>query len=65
MYIFAPGGKAYVEAANSTLRDQIVYGSAYPLRPLVQTVADNKKLGFESDVLQQYFSENAKSIFKL
>jgi predicted TIM-barrel fold metal-dependent hydrolase len=65
MYIFAPGGNAYVEAANSTLRDQIVYGSAYPLRPLVQTVADNKALGFALDVLPQYLAENAKRIFKL
>ena len=65
MYIFAPGGKAYVEAANSTLKDQIVYGSAYPLRPLVQTISDNRKLGFEADSLEQYFSGNAKRIFKL
>ncbi|MCC6534204.1 MAG: amidohydrolase [Burkholderiales bacterium] len=65
MYIFAPGGKAYVEAANGSLRDQIVYGSAYPLRPLVQTVADNRNLGFEASVLSQYFSDNAKRIFKL
>ena len=65
MYLFAPGGKAYVEAANSTLREQIVYGSAYPLRPLVQTIADNRKMGFESDTLDQYFSGNAKKIFKL
>ena len=65
MYMFAPGGKAYVEAANSTLRDQIVYGSAYPLRPLVQTIIDNRKLGFDEPVLQQYFCDNAKRIFNL
>lgn len=65
MYMFAPGGKAYVEAANTTLKEQIVYGSAYPLRPLVQTIADNRKLGFEADVLEHYFHHNAKRIFKL
>lgn len=65
MYIFAPSGKAHVEAANGTLRDQIVYGSAYPLRPLAQTIADNRKLGCEADVRDQYFSENAKRLFKL
>jgi len=65
MYIFAPGGLAYVEAANGTLRDQIVYGSAYPLRPLVQTVSDNRTIGFEADALKQYFSGNARTLFKL
>jgi predicted TIM-barrel fold metal-dependent hydrolase len=65
MYIFAPGGKAYVEAANGALREQIVYGSAYPLRPLAQTVADNRQLDFNDDVLPYYFAENAKRIFNL
>lgn len=65
MYLFAPGGTAYVEAANGSLRDQIVYGSAYPLRPLVQTVADNRALGFAAETVPLYFSGNAKRIFKL
>lgn len=65
MYLFAPGGRAYVEAANGALCDQIVYGSAYPLRPLVQTVSDNRNIGFEPAVLEQYFSGNAKRLFRL
>jgi len=63
MYIFAPGGMAYVEAANSTLREQIVYGSAYPLRPVIQTVDDTRKLPFDAAVLEDYFAGNAKQIF--
>ena len=63
MYLFAPGGRAYVEAANSVLREQIVYGSAYPLRPLVQTIEDTRKLPFEKDVLEDYFAGNSKRIF--
>ena len=62
MYLFAPGGRAYVEAANSILREQIVYGSAYPLRPLVQTIEDTRKLPFESGVLADYFAGNAKRL---
>ena len=65
MYLFAPGGGAYVEAANSTLREQIIYGSAYPLRPLVQTVADNRALPFSADVLEDYFSNNSKRVLGL
>lgn len=63
MYIFAPGGSAYVEAANSTLREQIVYGSAYPLRPVIQTVEDTRNLPFEGAVLEDYFAGNSKRIF--
>jgi len=65
MYIFAPGGRAYVDAANSTLREQIVYGSAYPLRPLVQTIEDTRKLPFDAGVLPDYFAGNAQRIFSL
>jgi predicted TIM-barrel fold metal-dependent hydrolase len=65
MYIFAPGGLAYVDAANGSLREQIVYGSAYPLRPLVQTIADNRKYPFEPATLEAYFFGNARQLFKL
>lgn len=65
MYVFAPGGRAYVEAANSTLREQIVYGSAYPLRPLVQTVQDTRKLPFDAAVLDDYLARNSQRILGL
>lgn len=65
MYIFAPGGGAYVEASNSTLREQIIYGSAYPLRPLVQTVQDNRDLPFNEEVLEDYFCNNSKRVLGL
>jgi predicted TIM-barrel fold metal-dependent hydrolase len=65
MYAFAPGGRAYAEAANGALREQIVFGSAYPLRPLVQTVEDTHALPFDKDVLPDYFAGNARRIFKI
>lgn len=58
MYVFAPGGSAYVDAANSTLKDQLIFGTAYPLRPLMQTVEDTRKMPFRSDALESYFSAN-------
>ena len=60
MYIFAPGGQGYVMAANSLLQDQIVFGSSYPLMPLGQAVYDSKHLGFEKNILEKYFFENAR-----
>jgi predicted TIM-barrel fold metal-dependent hydrolase len=65
MYIFAPGGNAYVEAANGVLKDQMIFGSAYPLMPLVQTVEDTRKLSFSADALAKYFLTNGAALLKL
>ncbi|MGE0799382.1 MAG: amidohydrolase family protein [Lautropia sp.] len=62
MYVFAPGGRAYIEAANGALRDQIVYGSAYPLRPIVQTVEDTHSLAMEGSARDAYLSGNAAKL---
>ena len=42
MYMFAPGGGAYVDAANGMLRGQMLFGSAYPLRPMPQSVQETR-----------------------
>lgn len=34
MYLFQPGGQFYVDAANSFLADQFLFGSSYPFRPI-------------------------------
>jgi hypothetical protein len=45
MYIFAPGGSRYVEAANGFLARQLLFGTSYPFRPLAQSVHDFVALG--------------------
>jgi uncharacterized protein len=45
MYIFAPGGSRYVEAANGFLARQLLFGTSYPFRPLAQSVRDFLALG--------------------
>jgi hypothetical protein len=62
MYVFAPGGTAYVDACNGTLREQILFGSAYPLRPLVQTVDDTRALPFTPDSLADYLTGNSRRL---
>jgi len=62
MYVFAPGGQAYIDAANGALREQMVYGSAYPLRPVVQTVRDTAALAIEEDARRAYMAGNARRI---
>ena len=59
MYMFAPGGGAYVEAANGMLRGQMLFGSAYPLRPMSQSVNETGTLGMLPDALDQYLHANA------
>ena len=45
MYTFSPGGSLYIEAANGFMRDQFLFGSSYPFRPMKQGVTDFGNLG--------------------
>ena len=65
MYIFQPGGRLYVEAANGALSDQIAFGSSYPFRAMRQSVDDYKRLGFRDEVLEKLFCGNAARLLKL
>jgi len=65
MYIFQPGGRFYVEAANGALADQIAFGSSYPFRAMRQSVEDYERLGFRDDVLDKLFSANTARLLKL
>lgn len=65
MYIFCPGGSLYVEAANGCMRNQILYGSSYPFRPMDQSINDYRMLGFKPDVIDDVMYGNAKRVLKL
>lgn len=65
MYIFAPGGGLYVEAANGAMRRQILFGSSYPFRAMGQSVKDYRTLGFRDDVIDDVMYGNAKRVLKL
>jgi len=65
MYIFQPGSKLYVEAANSFLSEQLLFGSSYPFRAMKQSVDDFAALGFNDNILDKVFYENAKRILSL
>jgi predicted TIM-barrel fold metal-dependent hydrolase len=65
MYIFQPGGRLYVEAANGALGDQIVFGSSYPFRAMRQSIEDYERLGLRDDVLEKLFHANAARLLKL
>lgn len=65
MYIFAPGGQRYVEAANGCMRNQILFGSSYPFRPMRQSIDDYRALGFRDDVIDDVMYGNARRVLKL
>lgn len=65
MYIFLPGSRLYVEAANGFLRDQLLFGSSYPFRAMGQTVEDFLNLGFKEQVLDGVLYKNAERLLKL
>lgn len=65
MYIFLPGSSLYVEAANGFMKDQLLFGSSYPFRPMAQSVADYRQLGFRDDVMDAVFSTNARRLLNL
>lgn len=62
MYIFAPGGSLYVEAANGAMRRQILFGSSYPFRPMAQSINDYRTLGFDDAVIDDVMYGNAKRL---
>ena len=59
MYIFQPGGRLYVEAANGALGDQIAFGSSFPFRAMRQSADDYETLGFSEAALEKVFYGNA------
>ncbi|MEO7335014.1 MAG: amidohydrolase family protein [Caldimonas sp.] len=65
MYIFAPGGSLYVEAANGCMRNQILFGSSYPFRPMDQSINDYRMLGFKDGVIDDVMYGNAKRVLQL
>lgn len=63
MYTFAPGGGRYVEAANGFMRDQFLFGSSYPFRPMRQGVEDFRALGLNDASLEAALWGNAARLF--
>ena len=65
MYTFAPGGRLYVEAANGFMRDQFLFGSSFPFRPMAQGVQDLAGLGLSDAALEAALWRNADRVLGL
>ena len=65
MYLMNNSGAAdYVIAANTWLQDRFLFGSAYPLMPIVESVNKFKSL-FDPAVLPKLLWQNAARLFNL
>ena len=65
MYTFAPGGGLYVEAANGFMKDQFLFGSSFPFRPMRQGVEDFRALGLSEEALDAALWRNADRLLNL
>lgn len=65
MYLFNCSGVAdYIMAGNNFMQDRLLYGSAYPLMPIVDCVSHFKTL-FKPEVLPKLLWKNAARVLKL
>jgi len=61
VYVFAPGGKAYVEGIN-WLPKRFVFASAYSFMGVEDAVRDTLALPIREDALQDYMYRNAEAL---
>lgn len=64
VYMFAPGGEAYVKAV-SWLPERFLFASAYPFSGIYPAVERNLDLPILEDALPKFLHENAERILKL
>jgi predicted TIM-barrel fold metal-dependent hydrolase len=65
MYMFSPGGGLYIEAANGFMREQFLFGTSYPFRPMKQSVDDFRAIGLSAESLKAASYGNASRLLKL
>lgn len=63
VYIFAPGGHAYVEGINWISR-RFIYASAYSFMGVEEAVLDTLALPINDDALHNYMYRNAEALLK-
>lgn len=65
MYLFQTGSLAFIDAANSFLGQQLLFGSSFPFRPVKQSIEDAGRLGLRDAALEAFFHETASRLLGL
>ena len=61
-YHFAPGAEILVQAANEMIGKKMLYASAYPFRPIAETLENFKSLGMATEVMADVLYNNAHGV---
>ncbi|NLI52714.1 MAG: amidohydrolase family protein [Clostridiales bacterium] len=59
------GGEDYVKAANTILKDQMLFGTAYPIISQKSAAAYYETCGIKESVLSRFFYDNAAKLLTL
>jgi predicted TIM-barrel fold metal-dependent hydrolase len=65
MYIFAPGGARYVDAANGFMGRQLLFGTSYPFRPIAQSVEEFQAIGLHATAVELAMFSNPSKVLGL
>ena len=60
-----PGAAEYINAANSFLADRLLFGTAYPSRPIVESVQEFKKWSSKPGVEEKVLGKNALRVMRM
>jgi predicted TIM-barrel fold metal-dependent hydrolase len=60
-----PGAAEYIRAANSFLSDRILFGTAYPSRPLIESVQAFEQWSFSPGVKEKVLGKNALRVMRM
>lgn len=59
------GGQDYVRAANTLMKHQMLFGTAYPILNVIDTARFYETCGIKESVLPDFFYNNAAKLLKL
>lgn len=67
MYLHAgmPGSEQLITAADKFLGDRMIFGTAYPARPMSDTAIAKKTFSHDAEFLEKYLYKNIKALLKL
>lgn len=60
-----PGARNYVDAANLFLSGRTLFGTAYPTKPLLESVRDFLRLDWRPEIVDRILWDNAAKLLKL
>ena len=63
--IDTPGAQEYIKAAKSFMPDRLLFGTAYPSRPLKESVAAFKQWDLSAELQEKILYRNAARLLKL